>query len=1163
MSFKYLIKHLYFFCLSPIFLSAQSNLSLKVPFDLAVFSQSQDSVTLSWDGTQAAFYTIELDDNSGFSSPLTLISATNTINVAINDLFFETFWRVNDGNNQSESRSFSILNLTSLGSLLYHINGQVGVTTVNNKVSLWQNLANVNYNASQSVSNSRPEYVEYEINDNNVVRFGGTSGASQTYLGMQNVQINTTFTSFFVYKQTSINTTLSYLLGSATPISGIYSGGNVAGGRNFGLYDGSSAIRIPGTTHLKWALRTGLNNEIYENSQFISSMIGTSVTGLTFNTIGLRPDIPTLNLHGDLAEIIIYESTLSTINRELVEEYLITKYLRYPDLGDDILECSSSAKIGIVSDPAYNSIQWSTGASNIDSISIGDNGWYWVEIEAFDRIIRDSIFVGGLVAKPQLNVLNDTVICAGSTFDMQLENGQAGISYTWNDASNGLSVTISESGTFWVTADNGQGCSFTSDTIDIILDNFPLQQGLGEDRTFCLNTDLYFDYGNDGYPPYDHVWSNGSTNSFISPSTIGFETFSVLVTDALGCVAEDTVEIELINTAGPLVDFNFGTVCPYTQNTFTNFSQLAPGDILTNVQWNFPTTTLIGNSVNYTYAEENDYIVELTINTLAGCEGSKRDTVELFPRPNIYFVTGALCEANPSQFNAGQYSSEIITEWLWDFGDPSSGSNNNEIGFAANHSFLTDGTYNVNLYGTDINGCMDTALQIIEVQPSPNVFFEVEEACEGDFVNFTNSTIMDSPFVVDSYFWQFGDGNTSGQVNPSKAYVLAGEYSVILTAEGSNGCSNALVLPVKVHAYPVVDYNSDLGCAGSYILFEDNSSVNNGSLATVDWFFDGEVGPSGFDVNWIFEEIGQHTVEQVVSSAFGCETSETTTINLLDFLSADFSVSPSSIIAGYQMYFENLGQGYDSTIWIIDNTDTSIANNLFWSFPENQIGDTVEVLYIIFNDAGCSDTIIRNFEILENTTDLAINQLYVEEINDFYVIGVQLANLGSTPITSADLFLSSTDIVQFKETWFGNLETGETENYVFSAQIPSQVKPKDSLYNFLCVEAELLTPIGFYETYFENNEKCYASASSDGVIISIAPNPIQSDLEIKIVLPYDGNISLSIYDMAGRKIRSITEDEFLESGLTVFKLDASTWSNGIYSIALEYNEEMTVSRFVK
>ena len=60
------------------------------------------------------------------------------------------------------------------------------------------------------------------------------------------------------------------------------------------------------------------------------------------------------------------------------------------------------------------------------------------------------------------------------------------------------------------------------------------------------------------------------------------------------------------------------------------------------------------------------------------------------------------------------------------------------------------------------------------------------------------STSSDADGSIASYAWEFGDGTTSTQQNPSKTYASAGTYSVRLTVTDNDGASDSVTNPVTV-----------------------------------------------------------------------------------------------------------------------------------------------------------------------------------------------------------------------------------------------------------------------------------------------------------------------------------------------------------------------------
>lgn len=60
-------------------------------------------------------------------------------------------------------------------------------------------------------------------------------------------------------------------------------------------------------------------------------------------------------------------------------------------------------------------------------------------------------------------------------------------------------------------------------------------------------------------------------------------------------------------------------------------------------------------------------------------------------------------------------------------------------------------------------------------------------------VVFTNTST-----AGETYFWDFGDGNTSTDITPSHAFIDIGTYSVILTVTSPDGCTSATTRTIKV-----------------------------------------------------------------------------------------------------------------------------------------------------------------------------------------------------------------------------------------------------------------------------------------------------------------------------------------------------------------------------
>lgn len=89
-------------------------------------------------------------------------------------------------------------------------------------------------------------------------------------------------------------------------------------------------------------------------------------------------------------------------------------------------------------------------------------------------------------------------------------------------------------------------------------------------------------------------------------------------------------------------------------------------------------------------------------------------------------------------------------------------------------------------------GCSGASLTInVTVQPSPVSRFTVRS-----FVLLTNDPlyVANGSIGADTYFWDFGDGSTSTEFEPTHMYSKAGAYSMFLVATNKIGCSDTSYL---------------------------------------------------------------------------------------------------------------------------------------------------------------------------------------------------------------------------------------------------------------------------------------------------------------------------------------------------------------------------------
>ncbi|RYF79781.1 MAG: PKD domain-containing protein [Chitinophagaceae bacterium] len=222
-----------------------------------------------------------------------------------------------------------------------------------------------------------------------------------------------------------------------------------------------------------------------------------------------------------------------------------------------------------------------------------------------------------------------------------------------------------------------------------------------------------------------------------------------------------------------------------------NFQDLSTGSP-TGWQWNFgngSTSTLQNPST--TYFTPGTYTVTLTATNGSGSNTLSRSAyITVYSKPSVNFIANDSNGCAPFSVQFTDLSSAAPgttnTSWQWDFGNGTGATTQN-----AQTTFSAPGNYTISLKVTSDKGCFASFSKPAYIKLTGGLqlgFTNTPPArCRAPFtVNFTNTSI--GPGAL-TYFWDFGDGNTSTQQNPLHTYTASGSYSVLLAVTSSNGCT--------------------------------------------------------------------------------------------------------------------------------------------------------------------------------------------------------------------------------------------------------------------------------------------------------------------------------------------------------------------------------------
>ena len=191
-------------------------------------------------------------------------------------------------------------------------------------------------------------------------------------------------------------------------------------------------------------------------------------------------------------------------------------------------------------------------------------------------------------------------------------------------------------------------------------------------------------------------------------------------------------------------------------------------------------------------------------------------------------------------------------------------------------------------------------------------------------VTFVDNSLGSTPM---SYQWDFGDGASSNDQNPSHNYIQRGTYTVSLTVKNAYGSSTAIKNNfITIGIAPRADFSAGptTGDSPLSVKFNDQSY---GQVTLWSWDFgDGTRSSEQNPVHTYFNG-GVYNVILTVSNAFGSsDTTKTNYITALGALAARFSAKPPTGTAPLTVHFTDLSLG-NPTAWNWNFGDGSTSSD--------------------------------------------------------------------------------------------------------------------------------------------------------------------------------------------------------------------------------------------
>jgi gliding motility-associated-like protein len=467
-------------------------------------------------------------------------------------------------------------------------------------------------------------------------------------------------------------------------------------------------------------------------------------------------------------------------------------------------------------------------------------------------------------------------------------------------------------------------------------------------------------------------FGNGNTSTLQNPSamfnTTG--TYRVTLIAREGNTVDSTSQTITVFRV-PTVNFYAPSIDVCANDTVRFITNVTPGDAsVTDYAWDFGNG--IGSSVqnaNYSYSQAGIYDITLVVQDANNCTSNKtrHNYIQILPTPTASFTAAPQVSCNANElvrFTNNSTGTGLSYSWILDDSATSNLSNPTHIYHQEKRT--------VKLFVTDANGCRDTAsVKVSVVEVRPDFSANARRACVGVGIVFT----ITSPFPGNAWTWHFGDGTTSTQRNPTKAYSAPGIYTVkLIMRDGPCRDSIMKVNYITITEGVVVAFTAS-STGSCTVPFTVNFTNQTGGAVGYTWNFGNGDTSNVENPTYTYTGAGNFSVILTVTDTNGCSIPGTMAGMITTALPQVKFNSDTAGCPGKSFKFINRTRGAVSYKWYFGDGDSSTVPEPTHVYRNFGVYD---VTLIATNSNGCDSTVRKRayINIDSVSVDFGVNQTY-------------------------------------------------------------------------------------------------------------------------------------------------------------------------------------------
>lgn len=417
------------------------------------------------------------------------------------------------------------------------------------------------------------------------------------------------------------------------------------------------------------------------------------------------------------------------------------------------------------------------------------------------------------------------------------------------------------------------------------------------------------------------------------------------------------------------------------------FSVNAESECLQGNNFSFVNNSTTGSSVSYswdfgdgttsteanpthTYSTAGNFKIHLDVRSGNDYAFAEK-FINVMPTPHVDFniLSGTLNGKSFTFISSSTIQSGSMN-YFWNLGNGNTSTLINPT-----ETYQTSGNYEVKLIVTSDFGCKDSISKIVNYATDcnlPTAAFTVNTTnqCKNNnrFIFTNQSSVIGGQLA---YSWDFGDGTTSSELNPTKTYNNLGNYQVTLTVKNKAGdcaaTANQTINVVGVNAAFVADPVS-LQCFSNNKFEMTNESSASTSGLQYEWNFGDGTTSTASNPTKSYSSVGTYSITLIASTANSvCTDTIKHPVTIYPSATANFSINTSA-------------QCKTSGNFILTNNSTpanAVTTNYTWDFGDGTFSSETNPTKVYANGGKYNITLTATTEGNGNCTTTAVKTVTV------------------------------------------------------------------------------------------------------------------------------------------------------------------------------------------